>query len=213
MAAGMTPSFTSLSVMCAVRTATTVSQAHARPTPNPMADPFMQQMVNWGRLAHSMMYRAMPVVLSSSPCFRIISPAWPLISVDVGFSKSGSSSGDVSCARCWPPATPASICACWNDFGSPPAQNIRPVPVSTTIRMSGRPLRIKAASCKPKPMPPLMALLAAGRLSVQYAMPSRTSSRNSSLFHCSTEKLCSGFDGPICSTMSCSQSSGALIVL
>merc|ERR550532_878831 len=51
--AGMTPSFTSESVTCAVFTATTMSQADARPTPPPMAEPFMQQIVNCGRLAQS----------------------------------------------------------------------------------------------------------------------------------------------------------------
>merc|ERR1719505_106055 len=51
--AGITPSFTSDSVMCAVFTAIAMSQQQTRPTPPPMAEPFIRAMVNCGSVAHS----------------------------------------------------------------------------------------------------------------------------------------------------------------
>jgi len=63
--------------------------------------------------------------------------------------------------------TPADACAAWKDFGSPPAQNIFPFPVSTAMRISGRRFNILMASCNPALIPSFMALLCAGRFMVQ----------------------------------------------
>mmetsp|Transcript_114194 Transcript_114194/g.368945 ORF Transcript_114194/g.368945 Transcript_114194/m.368945 type:complete len:255 (+) Transcript_114194:186-950(+) len=170
--AGMTPSFTSESVACAVRTATTMSQAATRPTPPPMAEPFMQQIVNCGRWAHSRMVRARPLPLSEAPLPARTFGMKPEISEGrgTGMPSSSSACGASSPARSptMPRAVaPASACACWNALGSPPAQNMRPMPVNTTMRTSGRPRRMSAASWRPAATPSFTALLASGRLRVQ----------------------------------------------
>mmetsp|Transcript_113094 Transcript_113094/g.320376 ORF Transcript_113094/g.320376 Transcript_113094/m.320376 type:complete len:288 (-) Transcript_113094:242-1105(-) len=188
--AGMTPSFTSESVQWALLTATTMSQLQIRPTPPPMAEPFMQQIVNCGRLAHSARSRAKPTALDSFPPAPPRYAAVPVMMAPDGFSGSPPSPP--------PPMAPAAACAAWNVFGSPPAQNMRPLPVSTTMRRSGRLRRMIAESCRPAVIVSFIALLAAGLLSVQYAMPSRTSKRKSSLSHASAEAHLIGFASPIC---------------
>mmetsp|Transcript_42146 Transcript_42146/g.111376 ORF Transcript_42146/g.111376 Transcript_42146/m.111376 type:complete len:229 (+) Transcript_42146:208-894(+) len=156
--AGITPSFTSESVMCAVLTATAMSQAERSPTPPPIAEPFRHAMVNCGSVAHS--YRSrdkssellfLPDLPDSSSCCAVAAMSRPS-----------------TCGSTWP-SSPAftSACDAWNDLGSPPAQNMRPLPVSTAMRTSGRLFRMRMASWKPSLMASFIALLAVGRLSVQ----------------------------------------------
>merc|ERR1712039_68101 len=67
--AGITPSLTSESVACAVLTATHMLQTEARPTPPPMADPFMQQMVNCGKENQSYKSRAKTSTAGATNCW------------------------------------------------------------------------------------------------------------------------------------------------
>mmetsp|Transcript_101301 Transcript_101301/g.253974 ORF Transcript_101301/g.253974 Transcript_101301/m.253974 type:complete len:253 (+) Transcript_101301:298-1056(+) len=187
MTAGMTPSLTSDSVTCAVFTATAMSQQHRRPTPPPMADPFISAIVNCGSVAQPKKSRANEAAAASLPSFelwRMIASPVPAIAPPSGTAAACSLSPDS--------ITPAEACAAWKDLGSPPAQNMRPLPVSTAMRMSGRPRRMRIASWRPALRPSFIALLAAGRFIVQYAMPSRISNKNSSFVQASglSQSMC-----------------------
>mmetsp|Transcript_30694 Transcript_30694/g.83120 ORF Transcript_30694/g.83120 Transcript_30694/m.83120 type:complete len:239 (-) Transcript_30694:344-1060(-) len=152
MKAGTRPTFTSVKVKKAVRSAMPMSQQHTQPTPSPMAEPFTRASVNWGRviqLCHIFIFRRRPI-------FALPSGKAPALSA--AFLRSSMCFHTCGCGGALARMVSGSV------SGSAPPQKSEPVPEKMTRRWSGRQCRLKSASMRPTSTPSFMRLLASGLL-------------------------------------------------